>query len=54
MIGTWLAALGLGALVVSFALTALALRVLRRGGILDHPNPRSSHARPTPRGGGLP
>ena len=53
MIGTWLAALGLGALVVSFALTALALRVLRRGGILDHPNPRSSHARPTPRGGGL-
>ncbi len=49
----WFVALGLGALFVSFALTGLALIVLRRRGILDHPNPRSSHTRPTPRGGGL-
>ena len=49
----WLVALGFGALGVSLALTALVLRLLRRGGVLDHPNPRSSHTRPTPRGGGL-
>ena len=53
MTWTWLLALGLGALVVSFALSGLALSLLRRRGVLDHPNPRSSHTRPTPRGGGL-
>ena len=49
----WLLVLGLGALVVSLALSRLVLHFLRRRGVLDHPNPRSSHARPTPRGGGL-
>ncbi|HZS81870.1 MAG TPA: glycosyltransferase family 4 protein [Stellaceae bacterium] len=33
--------------------TFLMLRVLRRRGMLDHPNARSSHAVPTPRGGGV-
>ena len=33
--------------------TGLVLRALERRAILDHPNPRSSHAAPTPRGGGL-
>ncbi len=35
------------------AATALVLGALRRRQILDHPNPRSSHVEPTPRGGGL-
>ncbi len=34
------------------ALTWLVLRLLRRHAILDHPNARSSHDRPVPRGGG--
>lgn len=33
--------------------TGLVLKLLRRGAILDRPNPRSSHRTPTPRGGGL-
>jgi UDP-N-acetylmuramyl pentapeptide phosphotransferase/UDP-N-acetylglucosamine-1-phosphate transferase len=33
--------------------TRLALAWLARKAILDHPNERSSHSRPTPRGGGL-
>lgn len=37
------------AFLVAFAVAGLVLRA----GILDHPNSRSSHARPTPRGGGL-
>jgi UDP-N-acetylmuramyl pentapeptide phosphotransferase/UDP-N-acetylglucosamine-1-phosphate transferase len=45
------------AFLASFAATALAVRAvlgfLRRRSILDHPNERSSHSRPTPRGGGL-
>jgi UDP-N-acetylmuramyl pentapeptide phosphotransferase/UDP-N-acetylglucosamine-1-phosphate transferase len=32
--------------------TGLVTRVLKRRAILDHPNERSSHAVPTPRGGG--
>lgn len=52
--------LGLSALLV-FAATAgatmlatrIVLQVLERRAILDHPNERSSHARPTPRGGGI-
>ena len=32
--------------------TGLVTRTLRRRAILDHPNERSSHAVPTPRGGG--
>lgn len=39
--------------VASWGLVGLVLRVLRRRHILDHPNPRSSHLRPTPRGGGI-
>ena len=33
--------------------TGVVLDSLRRRAILDHPNPRSSHTTPTPRGGGL-
>ncbi len=44
-------------LVVTFALGALgtraALGYARRRGVLDLPGRRSSHARPTPRGGGI-
>lgn len=42
-----------GCAVVSAAATGLVLLWLRRRQILDHPNDRSSHDRPTPRGGGL-
>jgi UDP-N-acetylmuramyl pentapeptide phosphotransferase/UDP-N-acetylglucosamine-1-phosphate transferase len=51
--------LGLAALIavptalLSAAATAAVLRVLERRRILDHPNERSSHARATPRGGGI-
>jgi UDP-N-acetylmuramyl pentapeptide phosphotransferase/UDP-N-acetylglucosamine-1-phosphate transferase len=37
----------------SMALTGLVLAQLQRRGIFDHPNRRSSHSIPTPRGGGL-
>ena len=39
--------------IASWGLVGLLLPVLRRRRIFDHPNPRSSHARPTPRGGGI-
>jgi len=42
-----------GALVGTWAATGVLLRLLRVRAILDHPNERSSHAAPTPRGGGL-
>ena len=42
-----------GALVGTWAATGALLRLLRARAILDHPNARSSHATPTPRGGGL-
>lgn len=35
-------------------LTGVTLRYLRRKSLLDHPNERSSHTVPVPRGGGLP
>jgi UDP-N-acetylmuramyl pentapeptide phosphotransferase/UDP-N-acetylglucosamine-1-phosphate transferase len=38
---------------VTAAATGLVLLWLRHRQILDHPNDRSSHERPTPRGGGL-
>jgi UDP-N-acetylmuramyl pentapeptide phosphotransferase/UDP-N-acetylglucosamine-1-phosphate transferase len=45
------------AFLVSLAATALVMRHLvkwlKKRQILDHPNDRSSHQRPTPRGGGL-
>jgi UDP-N-acetylmuramyl pentapeptide phosphotransferase/UDP-N-acetylglucosamine-1-phosphate transferase len=41
------------ALVLSGLATGAVLRQLRRRAILDRPNERSSHAIPTPRGGGI-
>lgn len=41
------------AFVASYAMTAWLLAHLRARQILDHPNARSSHSIPTPRGGGL-
>jgi UDP-N-acetylmuramyl pentapeptide phosphotransferase/UDP-N-acetylglucosamine-1-phosphate transferase len=40
-------------LIAAIAGTRLVLAWLREKQILDHPNERSSHSRPTPRGGGL-
>ena len=40
-------------LIASLAATGVVLHFLRRHAILDHPNTRSSHAAPVPRGGGL-
>ncbi len=40
-------------LAATAAATGMMLRFLRARQLLDHPNPRSSHAIPTPRGGGL-
>jgi len=45
--------LALGAGVASLALTGVVRRLAVRTGLLDHPNARSSHTLPTPRGGGL-
>jgi UDP-N-acetylmuramyl pentapeptide phosphotransferase/UDP-N-acetylglucosamine-1-phosphate transferase len=39
--------------LAAWGATALALRFLHERAILDHPNQRSSHQRPTPRGGGI-
>ncbi len=50
----WLLAVVAGPAAVTSALgTGLVLRRLRERAILDHPNARSSHERPTPVGGGL-
>ena len=38
---------------ISIWLTGRVLRFAQRQAILDHPSERSSHSRPTPRGGGL-
>ena len=46
------ALLALGTCIAAYILTGVAIVVLRRKQILDHPNLRSSHTRPTPRGGG--
>ena len=43
----------LGAFAVAFALTYVMLRISRARGLMDVPNERSSHATPTPRGGGV-
>src|SRR5260370_14994203 len=40
-------------LVASLLLTPLVRALARRGRLLDHPGPRSSHRTVTPRGGGL-
>jgi UDP-N-acetylmuramyl pentapeptide phosphotransferase/UDP-N-acetylglucosamine-1-phosphate transferase len=39
--------------VASFVGTGLVLRLLKSQAILDHPNERSSHVTPTPKGGGI-
>jgi UDP-N-acetylmuramyl pentapeptide phosphotransferase/UDP-N-acetylglucosamine-1-phosphate transferase len=44
---------GLAAAAAGWIGTGVAVRLLGRWRVLDHPNPRSSHTRPTPRGGGL-
>jgi len=49
---TWLVA-ALAAAILSAVLTGRALGYLKRRRLLDHPNERSSHTSPTPRGGGL-
>jgi len=43
----------LGLFTASLLLTRLTLAWLRRRRIMDHPNARSSHSAPTPRGGGI-
>ncbi|HTZ37760.1 MAG TPA: glycosyl transferase [Stellaceae bacterium] len=48
-----LAAVAAAAFVVSCGATRLLASLLRRGAVLDIPNARSSHAVPTPRGGGV-
>jgi Fuc2NAc and GlcNAc transferase len=45
--------IGIGALVLSLVLTGWVRRVALSMQVLDVPNARSSHAIPTPRGGGL-
>jgi UDP-N-acetylmuramyl pentapeptide phosphotransferase/UDP-N-acetylglucosamine-1-phosphate transferase len=42
-----------GGVLSGIVTTALTIRVLGRRAILDVPNQRSSHARPTVRGGGI-
>ena len=49
----WYLAIAGTSAAVAWLATGALLRVLRRHAVLDHPNPRSSHTRPTPRGGGL-
>lgn len=44
---------GLTASAVTLATAPLVLAFLRRRQLLDHPNDRSSHTTPTPRGGGI-
>jgi len=39
--------------LLCFALSAGVSWLVKKAGILDHPNARSSHSAPTPRGGGL-
>lgn len=40
-------------LLVAFLVSLIVARLVMAAGILDHPNDRSSHSAPTPRGGGL-
>jgi len=49
----WLVLKFIAVALAGAAATGVALRQLRRRAILDHPNDRSSHDRPTPRGGGI-
>lgn len=49
----WVLLVFAGATIATALATRLVLAGLRRRAILDHPNERSSHAQPTPRGGGI-
>lgn len=42
-----------GALLFSFVITGLYRNYALTKGVIDHPNERSSHKQPTPRGGGI-
>lgn len=55
MTGAWLWALATfaGTAIAAVVATRLVLTILQQRAILDYPNERSSHARPTPRGGGI-
>ncbi len=46
-------AVGIGAVIASFLLTALLEHLAGATGLMDVPNERSSHVTPTPRGGGI-
>lgn len=48
-----LAAWILAGVALSWAMTGLTRKAALRTSLLDHPNERSSHTHPTPRGGGL-
>lgn len=47
------AAIGIATALVACAATGALIPLFRRRKILDHPNERSSHNRPMPRGGGI-
>ncbi len=49
----WLIAAALAVFAASAVLTGVVLDRLRRHAVLDRPGPRSAHAVPTPRGGGI-
>jgi len=49
----WVVAVAVGALTASFLLTLVIKRAAKGLGLIDIPNERSSHAIPTPTGGGL-
>jgi len=49
---TWTAALGVAAFAGAWALTGV-VRHYAKQRLVDHPNERSSHTNPTPKGGGL-
>lgn len=45
--------IGMVIFLLNIAFTKLLMNSAKKIGILDHPNDRSSHSQPTPRGGGL-
>jgi UDP-N-acetylmuramyl pentapeptide phosphotransferase/UDP-N-acetylglucosamine-1-phosphate transferase len=50
---TLLAAVSAGAALIACLGARVLIPLLRRAAVLDHPNERSSHVAPTPRGGGI-
>lgn len=49
----WILGAGMSALAICYVITQLIRRAAGTLGLIDVPNERSSHARPTPKGGGL-